>query len=326
MRQAYDYWQNQPGNYPWAPAGARGHKPPRREAGVSVTVQVWATTWIAPSRGLRTLQRSPLAARPIRLPPLSSPEDSPRRGEYRARRPPTFAACVPRVEEARGGSSLFTGRYLPGLAPEAPAWRIVAICQQSTGLWGAYCRKTVGLQFSSPRPGAADASADRLLIRAFTHLNERLRLDPNPWRLADKSWRNRQPPGTRIMLSGNPSAKAHCPKGRVPASGKSVFRARGVRYHLGALQPLPPLWGSSKVFRLDWDFSTSPHRFGEPQTIRRWPRAANRSEKNWTTGFLYGKTRSPAQSHTSGSRRRAGRPILLTSSWNFYREKVVYHL
>lgn len=37
---------------------------------------------------------------------------------YRAQRPPTFAACIPRVEEARERIKPREGRYLPELTPE----------------------------------------------------------------------------------------------------------------------------------------------------------------------------------------------------------------
>src|SRR6478735_1436310 len=81
--------------------------PPRREADVSVTKKVGRRR-IVPSRGRQTLQRSPDAARPIQLPPLSSQE-----------------------EEARSRSSPVTGRYPPKLTPE----RLLtdsSCCQQST--------------------------------------------------------------------------------------------------------------------------------------------------------------------------------------------------
>ena len=102
------------------------------------------------------LQRSPDAARPIQLPPLSSPEDRPRR-EVSGTKPPTFAACIPRVEEARSGSSLFTGRYPPKLTPE----RLLKDSSDANNPQtrkGAYRRKTIGLQIPSPSPGAADVS------------------------------------------------------------------------------------------------------------------------------------------------------------------------
>jgi hypothetical protein len=103
--------------------------PPRREADVSVTVKVGRRR-IVPSRGRQTLQRSPDAARPIQLPPLSSPEDRPRRW-VSGTEPPTFAACIPQEEEARSRSSPVTGRYPPKLTPE----RLLTDssgCQQST--------------------------------------------------------------------------------------------------------------------------------------------------------------------------------------------------
>jgi len=113
------------------------------------------------SRGHQELQRSPDAARPIQLPPLSSPEGRPRR-EVSGTKPPTFAACTPQEEEARGGSSLFTGRYLPGLTPE----RLLKDDSEANNPQtrnGACRRKTTGLQIPSPRPGADGRSA-RLLV------------------------------------------------------------------------------------------------------------------------------------------------------------------
>ena len=151
---------------------------------MSVTVKVGRRR-IAPSRGLQTLQRSPDAARPIQLPPLSSPEDRPRR-EVSGTKPPTFAACIPQEEEARGGSSLFTGRYPPGLTPERLLTDDSGANNPQTRN-GACCRKTIGLQIPSPRPGAADTGADRLLIWALTHLSKGLGVHQNLRWLADQS-------------------------------------------------------------------------------------------------------------------------------------------
>ena len=144
--------------------GARGRPPSRRR----------------PSR--RTLQGR---RRPIRLPPLSSPEGRPRR-EVSGTRPPTFAACAPREEEARGGSSLVRGRYPPGLAPE----RLVKDDSEANNPQtrkGACRRKTTGLQIPSPRPGAAGTGAGCLLLWALTHLTKRLRVHQNLRWLADQS-------------------------------------------------------------------------------------------------------------------------------------------
>ena len=181
MRQAYDYWQNQPGNYP-EPTPERRDTPPKG-GGCERYREGRAATDRTPSRGHQTLQRSPDAARPIRLPPLSSPEGRPRR-EVSGTRPPTFAACAPQEEEARGGSSLFRGRYLPGLTPE----RLLKDDSKANNPQtrkGACRRKTTGLQIPSPRPGAAGTGAGCLLLWALTHLTKRLRVHQNLRWLAD---------------------------------------------------------------------------------------------------------------------------------------------
>jgi hypothetical protein len=77
---------------------SEGFTSPGREADVSVTVKAGRRR-IAPSRGRQTLQRSPDTARPIRLPPLSSPGDRPRR-EVSG----TEAANLRRMYPPRGGS------------------------------------------------------------------------------------------------------------------------------------------------------------------------------------------------------------------------------
>jgi hypothetical protein len=115
LRQAYDYWQNQPDNYP-EPTPERG-TPPLREADVSVTIKAGRRR-IASSRGHQTPLTGSRHRATDSIAPTEFPREQSATGRHRARGPPTFAACIPRVEEARSGSSLFTGRYPPELAPE----------------------------------------------------------------------------------------------------------------------------------------------------------------------------------------------------------------
>ena len=110
---------------------------------------------IASSRGHQTLQRSLDAARPIQLPPLSSPEDRPRR-EVSG----TKTANLRRMYPPRGGSPRrIKPFYRPlstrALPPNTLADASVTNNPQTRN--GAYRRKTIGLQFPSSSPGAADA-------------------------------------------------------------------------------------------------------------------------------------------------------------------------
>ena len=67
------------------------------------------------------------------------------------------------MEEARSGSSLFTGRYPPELTPE----RLLTDTSDANNPQTqerAYRRKTIGLQIPSASPGAAGSEAVRLQI------------------------------------------------------------------------------------------------------------------------------------------------------------------
>ena len=167
---------------PTAPKSAAGRPPKQPELYQRRGSPIKATPIACLERASKSAYRS---RRPFQLPPLSSPEGRPRR-EVSGTRPPTFAACAPREEEARGGSSLVRGRYPPGLAPE----RLVKDDSEANNPQtrkGACRRKTTGLQIPSPRPGAAGTGAGCLLLWALTHLTKRLRVHQNLRWLADQS-------------------------------------------------------------------------------------------------------------------------------------------
>jgi hypothetical protein len=107
---------------------------------------------VQPKPQVSVLLGSSDAIRPIQLPPLSSPEDRPRR-KVSGTKPPTIATCIPQEEEACGRSNRFTGRYPPKLTPE----RLLKDSSEANNPQtrkGAYRRKTIGLQFPSPSKGA----------------------------------------------------------------------------------------------------------------------------------------------------------------------------
>ena len=99
MRQAYDYWQNQPGNYPEPGTSPDGFAP-REPPGGGGTV-----TRVGDRREATPAQQAPTRGRTghhqaIQLPPLSSPKDGPP-WSNRAVRPPYHTACAPQVEGNR---------------------------------------------------------------------------------------------------------------------------------------------------------------------------------------------------------------------------------
>jgi hypothetical protein len=129
LRQAYDYWQNQPGNYP-KPAGHR----PEGEAPEETPRE---------GRTLRELgwhEAHPAAGRPahadagrtqqaIQLPPLSSPSGGPQPCD-RVFRPPRQAAYTTQ-EEGCDRQSAPGGGYRRKHSPQGTG-RTVAINQPST--------------------------------------------------------------------------------------------------------------------------------------------------------------------------------------------------
>jgi len=96
LRQAYDYWQNQPGNYRGR-TGKPMRAPPDVPRGVRVVTE----------EGTRTDPSAQLAATPgrkaagrlqaIQLPPLNFPKDGPPQMQRRAREGHLLpATCIPR--------------------------------------------------------------------------------------------------------------------------------------------------------------------------------------------------------------------------------------
>jgi hypothetical protein len=73
LRQAYDYWQNQPGNYP-KPESRSPRQTPRRER-----VYQARRRRSDPDRCSIKAKGNNSAERPIQLPPLSSPKAGPQR-------------------------------------------------------------------------------------------------------------------------------------------------------------------------------------------------------------------------------------------------------
>jgi hypothetical protein len=160
LRQAYDYWQNQPGNYP-EPTRERG-TPPRRAADASVTTKVGPRKF-APSRDRQRRQRSRDDQRPIQLPPLSSPKDRPRREVSGPR-----AANLRHMCPSSGGGLRTDQAVLRAVIhrdqPPEHLFTDRSKANNPQTRKGACCRKTTGLRIPSTSPGAADRIAGRLRI------------------------------------------------------------------------------------------------------------------------------------------------------------------
>ena len=129
MRQAYDYWQNQPGNY----LERGGARPPRHPA------RAGQSSSLTGGRGPRppgSLERCYNRARPaIRLPPLSFPRDRPphearapeRHHQVRSRplrgRVPSAGPRPARDGNLLGPASDCLGRVVPGGQPSTDSNR-----------------------------------------------------------------------------------------------------------------------------------------------------------------------------------------------------------
>ena len=128
MRQAYDYWQNQPGNYP-EPRRASGENAPWRPP------RGWAECYIEGEHARWTQPGGAACAdagcrqTTIQLPPLSFPRGGPPQG-IRVFRPPCQAACALQVE-GHDHQSTPRGGYWRRHSPLGPI-RTVAIGHPST--------------------------------------------------------------------------------------------------------------------------------------------------------------------------------------------------
>ena len=118
LRQAYDYWQNQPGNYPRPERQSTRAQPPERSG-----VYQAGSRRSGPNHSPRQYTWHQRCERPIQLPPLSFPRYGPRRGmtdvsasdkpvTYAPKEEKTHASSRTQGADTRQGCPQRSGEYL----------------------------------------------------------------------------------------------------------------------------------------------------------------------------------------------------------------------
>ena len=143
MRQAYDYWQNQPGNYRRPRGPVRRVPQDRRPRKVArmITSPGGPTRAGHPARDGLAGRSHARTTRAIQLPPLSSPGIDPPQKAPRPREGHRYpAACNPQEEDTSHRSRPRGERLSASACPRMSAGGTVAIGQGSTDSVGALRR------------------------------------------------------------------------------------------------------------------------------------------------------------------------------------------